>query len=155
METLREQLARQEEARDKPYDDATGKELKQGDMLKGKLTIGIGWNLSDVPLPKEVINLMLDISLENVERDLRERLLWVFNMDPVRLDVIRNLCFNMGISKLLGFRNMLNFARLAMTTGSEGDWSTAADNLKDSVWYNQVGERGVELVEQLRTGKRR
>jgi hypothetical protein len=31
-------------------------------------------------------------------------------------------------------------------------WDQAADELMDSLWYQQVGLRGPELVEQLRTG---
>ena len=44
---------------------------------------------------------------------------------------------------------------LMIAAANKGDFEEAANQLKDSVWYSQVGDRGVELVEQLRTGQRR
>jgi hypothetical protein len=66
METLEQQLARQEGTRYKVYDDETGKEIKQGDIVKGNLSIGIGWNISGVPLPQEIVDLMFTISLKEL-----------------------------------------------------------------------------------------
>ncbi len=149
METLEQQLERQEENRNKAYDDATGKELKPGDTLKGNLSIGIGWNLTGVPLPSVIIEAMFGISLRNSDADLNKNIPWAFTiLDGARRDVFRNLCFNMGITRLLGFHLMIAAA-------NKGDFEEAANQLKDSVWYSQVGDRGVELVEQLRTGQRR
>lgn len=152
MDELKKQLIRHEALRFKPYDDATGKELKKGDVLRGKLTIGIGWNLSDVAIPQAIVDAMYDTSIKRVDADLREQLPWIFNLDEVRRDVLRNLCFNMGINTLLEFKNTLESIRTALITN--GSYDAAADNLKKSAWYTQVGARGVELVEQLRTGNR-
>jgi len=146
--TLEQQLARQEDTRYKAYDDATSKELKRGDTLKGNLTLGIGWNISDVPLPQVVVDLMLSISIKNADADLSIHLPWVLTLDLARRDVFRNLCFNMGITRLLGFVHTLAAAEA-------GDFEGAADGLRNSAWYNQVGKRGPELVDQLRTGQRR
>lgn len=147
METLEQQLARQEDTRYKPYDDATSKELKRGDTLKGDLTLGIGWNISDVPLPQAVVDLMLSISIKNADADLNIHLPWTLTLDSARRDVFRNLCFNMGINRLLKFVHTLAAAEA-------GDFDGAADGLRNSDWYNQVGSRGSELVAQLRTGQR-
>ena len=35
-----------------------------------------------------------------------------------------------------------------------GDFEKAADNLKDSKWYQQVKSRGVTIVDMIRNGKR-
>ena len=149
METLEQQLERQEENRNKAYDDSTGKELKTGDTLKGNLTIGIGWNLTGVSLPSVIIEAMFGIALRNSDAALQANIPWVFTiLDDVRTDVFRNLCFNMGITRLLGFHLMIAAA-------NKGDFEEAANQLKDSTWYSQVGDRGVELVAQLRTGQRR
>jgi len=155
MDKLKEQLIRHEAIRYKPYDDATGKELKKGDMLQGKLTIGIGWNLSDVPLPEAIVDVLYEISITSVDKELHEHLPWVYILDDVRRDVMRNLCFNMGMSKLLEFKNTLASIQMASTTLVQSDWDTACEKLKNSLWYKQVGPRAVELVEQLRTGMRR
>jgi lysozyme len=148
METYEQQLARQEDTRYKPYDDATGKELKHGDILKGNLTIGVGWNLSDIPIPQSVVDLMLDISIKNADADLNKHLSWTLMLDNVRRDVFRNLCFNMGITRLMKFAHMILAAEIS-------DFETAANELQNSNWFHQVGDRGIELVSQLRTGQRR
>jgi len=147
METLEQQLQRQEATRYSPYDDATGYPLRIGYTIKGNVTIGIGWNLSGVPLPQSVVDLMFTISLQKVDDDLELHLSWVFTLDDIRRDVFRNLCFNMGINKLLGFPHMLAAAQA-------GDWDEASNELKNSEWYTEVGERGVELVAQLKAGIR-
>jgi len=147
METLEQQLQRQEATRYSPYDDATGYPLRIGYTIKGNVTIGIGWNLSGVPLPQSVVDLMFTISLQKVDGDLELHLSWVFTLDDIRRDVFRNLCFNMGINKLLGFPHMLAAAQA-------GDWDEASNELKNSEWYTEVGERGVELVAQLKAGIR-
>jgi lysozyme len=148
VDALRMQLERQEGKRYKAYDDDSGKELKQGDILKGKLTIGIGWNISDVPLPEEIIDSMYKISIQNADDDLAKNLPWVSDMDDVRRDVIRNMCFNMGIKRLLGFGNTLADCKA-------GNYTSAATRLRTSLWASQVPIRAKELIQQLETGVRR
>jgi len=147
MDTLRMQLEHQEGKRYKPYDDATGKELRTGDTLKGKLTVAIGWNMSDVPLPEEIVDRLYEISISNVDNALAKNLPWVSDMDDVRKDVIRNMCFNMGISRLLGFGNTLADCKA-------GDYISAAVRMRSSLWASQVPVRAKELIQQLETGMR-
>lgn len=58
--------------------------------------------------------------------------------------VIVNLSFNLGIAKLAKFTNTLRFFNAQ-------DWDRAANNLTQSLWYKQVGNRAKELVERLTT----
>jgi lysozyme len=147
MDALRMQLERQEGKRYTPYDDATGKVLKTGDVIQGKITVGIGWNMSDVSLPEEIVIRLYEISIKNVDDALAHHLPWVSDMDDVRRDVIRNMCFNMGINRLLGFGNTLADCKAV-------DYESAANRLKSSLWASQVPVRANELIEQLRTGVR-
>jgi len=39
-----------------------------------------------------------------------------------------------------------------LDAAEKGNWDRASDELMDSKWFRQVGLRGLELVEQLRTG---
>lgn len=57
--------------------------------------------------------------------------------------VLVNMAFNLGRNRLGQFKKMI-------TAINEGNWSKAADEAKDSRWYNQVGNRSVELVEWMR-----
>jgi lysozyme len=67
------------------------------------------------------------------------------SIDEVRQRVLANMCFNMGITRLLKFRNMLGAIQLK-------NWDRAADEMVNSPWYTQVGARAVRLVQAMRTG---
>lgn len=58
--------------------------------------------------------------------------------------IIANMMFNMGRPRLSKFRNF----RKAVI---EHDWEEAADQMVDSRWYNQVGNRSVRLVTRMRS----
>lgn len=71
---------------------------------------------------------------------------WFATLDPVRQEVMVELAFNLGLTKLRKFVKML--AALAVQ-----DWPRAAQELRNSRWYGQVGmRRGNRLVDALRTG---
>ena len=55
------------------------------------------------------------------------------------------MCFNMGISRLLGFRKALAAVRAHQ-------WDTAAAEMLDSKWTGQVGARATRLAKMMRTG---
>lgn len=68
------------------------------------------------------------------------------NMPVVVQTVLANLIYNLGQQKLSGFKHTLRFI-------NTGEYPSAAENLTQSVWHKQVGERALELEERLRTGK--
>lgn len=71
---------------------------------------------------------------------------WFQSLDAVRQEVLVELAFNLGLTKLRKFVKML--AAIAVK-----DWHTAAQELQQSRWYGQVGmRRGTRLVNALRTG---
>lgn len=57
--------------------------------------------------------------------------------------VLVNMAFNLGRSRLGKFKNMI----IAV---NEGNWTKAADEMVDSRWYNQVGNRSIELENWMR-----
>lgn len=57
--------------------------------------------------------------------------------------VLVNMAFNLGRSRLGKFKNMI-------TAVNEGNWKKAADEMVDSRWYNQVGNRSIELENWMR-----
>jgi lysozyme len=70
-----------------------------------------------------------------------------YNLDltPVRRSVLIDMLFNMGFSRVMGFRRML--AALVVE-----DYNLAADEMLDSKWAVQVGKRAVELSRMMRRG---
>ncbi|MGH9501677.1 MAG: glycoside hydrolase family protein [Terriglobales bacterium] len=142
--TLKRQLTRDEGLELKPYRDnskAIGFEDKPG-----KLTIGVGRNLDDVGISRDEADYLLtnDIKLRAIGM-LAKQLPWTGALDAPRLGVLANMTFNEGMGHLLEFRNML--AAL-----ERSDYETAAAEMKDSLWYRQVGTRAWRLVTQMQTG---
>ena len=60
--------------------------------------------------------------------------------------VIANMMFNMGYTRLSKFKGMKRGV-------DARDWNTAADEMVDSRWYNQVTNRANRLVERMRSIK--
>ncbi len=78
--------------------------------------------------------------------ELDTNLPWWRNLDEVRQGVLINMCYNLGIGNLLGFKNTLRLIR-------EGNFEKAADNMLDSKWAEQVGARAHRLAVMMRTGE--
>ncbi len=142
LDMLRDELERDEGVRRNPYTDSAGKR-----------TVGIGFNLEANPLPDGItfplcddeIDTLYNISVANVIEAIEEHLPWWRGLDETRQRVLGNMCFNLGIVKLLGFHNTLN----QMQTGA---YDAAAESMEASEWYKQVGNRAVRLVSAMRTG---
>lgn len=145
IEALKKQLAIDEDDRLKPYDDATGKELKTGDTLKGNITIGRGRNLTGVGISKDELEYLNGNDIDKVVTQLDNLFPWWKQMSDRRQQVLANLCFNLGIAKLAQFKNTL----AAMQAGRYND---AADGMKASAWYNQTGSRAQRMVDMMRAG---
>ena len=144
---IADQLKRHEGVRLAVYDDATGKPVHAGDTLVGHPTIGVGRLLTDARgLDTAEIEMLLANDIDLVINELNRNAPWWNEMNEARQAVMINLCFDMGWPRLSGFKNMLLAAE-------KGSYETAADEMVDSRWYDQVGLRGVELAEQMRSGQ--
>jgi lysozyme len=58
-----------------------------------------------------------------------------------------NMCFNLGITGLCGFKNTLGMIQ-------RKEYSKAADNMLQSKWARQVGKRANRLSEMIRKGRK-
>ncbi len=84
--------------------------------------------------------------------------------DRIRYEALVNMCFNLGITRLRGFKKMWaaigtaekSRATLPYASEEEGwDWDMVHDEALDSKWARQVGGRAIELARQLQTGERK
>jgi len=132
---LEAQLHLHEGSRRFPYRDTVG-----------KLTIGVGRNLDDRGLSDDEISYLLQNDIRLVQEDLDRSLPWWRQMDEVRQRVLADMCFNLGISRLLLFRNTLKAMK-------EGDYELAASGMRNSLWFKQVGGRAIRLVKMMETGE--
>lgn len=143
---LEAMLIRHEDLRLKPYDDATGKELRPGDTLIGKLTIGVGRNLTDVGITPAEAMILLNADIGQAVADLRRNLKWFDSLNEARQAALIDMRFNLGLAGLSGFPKMLD----AMYRHR---WKLAAAEAKDSKWARQVGGRSDEIADMIRSGE--
>ena len=137
---LIEELKRDEGVRYSPYLDSEG--------IK---TVGVGHNLEahplelSYPLTNEQVDSILSADLVSVFHDLDGNLGWWRTLSYPRQRVMANLCFNLGIPRLLKFRRML----LAV---ERGHYDQAAREMLQSKWATQVFGRAVRLAEMMAKG---
>jgi GH24 family phage-related lysozyme (muramidase) len=67
-------------------------------------------------------------------------------LDPTRQRVLTDMAFNLGPTRLAGFQNL-------HTALVNGDWNAAANEMQNSAWATQVGDRATNLINQMRTGR--
>ena len=108
-------------------------------------TIGIGHNLDANGISDRVIDLIFQDDINMVLDDLNKNLPWWRTMSENRQHVLIDMCINMGIGVLLGFRNTL-------TAMEEGRYEDAAIGMGQSKWASQVGNRATRLIEMMRKG---
>jgi lysozyme len=139
---LVQELRRDEGVRYVPYADT-----------RGIPTVGVGHNLQaspppagwSYPLTDDQVNELLACDLANVYADLDRDLPWWRTLSDVRQRVVCNMCFNLGMGRLAGFRNTLAAMR-------QGNYSAAAEGMLSSAWAGQVKQRATRLAQMMRTG---
>lgn len=112
----------------------------------GKLTVGYGRCLDTTGISEDEAELMLSNDIKRAEDGLRQVYPWFANLDEVRQAALIDAAFNLGLSGLSKFHNMLGAMAL-------GDWEAAANEALNSKWAGQVGNRAKELAEMIRTGE--
>jgi lysozyme len=142
---LREQLRQAEGIRFTVYDDANGKPIKAGSVVVGNPTIGIGRELSMRGLTEEEIAYLLDNDLADVLKDAA-KFRWFDKLDSVRQNVVLEMLFNLGLTRFLGFKKFIGYM-------SEQRFTHAAEEMRDSRWYRQVGKRAERLRQMVITGQ--
>jgi len=130
-------------------------------------TIGIGRNLEDRGITKEELD-DLDIptidhvyeygiteadavylatnDVQIVEEELVRAHPCVDRLDSVRQLILMDMAFNMGVPRLCKFAKMWNAIH-------EEDYASAAKEMLDSRWANQVKSRSVKLANAMHNGE--
>ena len=122
-----------------------GLRLKLYKCTAGKWSIGIGRNLEDRGITPDEAAYLLHNDLAVVFVDLDRNLPWWRQMTDARQRALANMCLNLGIVRLLGFKNTL----AAMEAG---DYEKAAEGMLASKWAGQVGDRAIRLATMMRDG---
>ena len=134
METLVERLIKHEGLRLKPYT-----------CTAGRLTIGVGRNLEDRGITEDEAMMMLQNDIIACRKECYSNFIWYGEMDEVRQGVILEMCFNLGIARLKGFKKMLKACELK-------NYTLASQEMLTSLWARQVGQRAKNLAKIMEKG---
>ena len=133
MVRLRETITRHEGSRLQMYQDSLG-----------IWTIGVGHNIQEKGISPKVMELMLDEDLEEAISELKRSVSFFSKMPQQVQEALVNLSFNLGIPRLMQFKKTLAYLR-------NGEFESAADELLDSRYAEQVGRRALEIADMIRT----
>ena len=116
-------------------------------------TLGVGHLILDkdpefgkplgTPVSEERILECLNNDIDIVCRELDRNMPWWKELGDEKMRVLANMCFNLGITRLLKFRKYL--AAL-----EAGDFETAGEEMIDSKWATQVGARATRLQRRIK-----
>lgn len=148
--TIEQFIEKHEGRRKKPYPDTS---------KPPKMTIGVGWNMDDNPLPKNIadylkkhgeitdamIDLLLSLSVKNAISDCLDLFPTWDNISLNRRMALIDFVFQLGKTRASKFVHTI----AAINTGR---WEDAAENMKESVWFKQVPQRAQEVTEMLEVG---
>lgn len=142
LDQIEQELLLDEGCREHPYDDSTGQPPK----IPGKLTVGVGRNLTDVPLSDDAIGFLLAEDIK-VAYEAAKILVPDFpNLSRNRQCALVNLSFNLGYAGLFKFKNTLKAI-------NQKQWTLAASGLKNSLWAKQVQKsRSQRIIKQIEEG---
>lgn len=115
----------------------------------GKLTIGIGRNIDSdggLGLSEDEILYLLTNDLKRIEEELGNAFRFYKDLDPVRQDAMINMAFNLGITRLRGFR-------MALKLMETKEYDEASMEFLDSLWASQVGQRALDIAHMIKYGE--
>lgn len=114
-------------------------------MQIARLTIGNGFNLQSDGISADESRLVLQQRVWKRYLALITALPWVKFIDEARQGVLLNMAYNMGVTDLITFTTFISLVQ-------SGQYDKAADDMKQTAWYREVGDRAVRLEQQMRTG---
>jgi lysozyme len=114
----------------------------------GFWTLGAGRNVDPqggLGLSDDEVDYLLQNDIERVIKELSAEYRWFNSLDDVRKDAMIDISFNLGATRLRGFRRALAAMEVA-------DYTTAAKEFLDSKWSRDVKGRATELCYMIETG---
>ena len=127
--TFIDELKDSEGFRGMPYDDHLGNP-----------TIGYGTLLPLSPVEGELLlRHRLEMSTRQLGQALQVRGIEPATLPPGVWQALRDMAYNMGVPRLMGFKKML-------AAIEQGSWQTAKAEALDSKWACQVPNRAAKVV---------
>jgi lysozyme len=104
-------------------------------------TIGVGRNLRDKGICDSEVIYLLRNDIAECRQSL-EKFDWYNQLIERRKRVLIDMCFNMGMRRLLGFTKMIAALK-------ESNYAKAADEMLNSKWADQVKSRAINLYKMM------
>ena len=102
--------------------------------------------MDDVGISDQEADILLMNDILAVTEELDLVLPWWKELDEPRGRALCNMCFNLGLPRLLKFERMLGALK-------RGDFEAAASEALDSRWARQVGDRAKRIAYTFKTGE--
>jgi len=114
----------------------------------GYETIGVGRNISKsgMGLSDDEVDYLLENDIVRVIKELSSEYPWFRGLDDVRKDAMIDISFNLGATRLRGFRR-------ALAAMDAADYKTASLEFLDSKWSRDVKGRSTELAYMIEMGE--
>jgi lysozyme len=114
----------------------------------GYETIGVGRNISKsgLGLTDDEVDYLLENDIVRVIKELSSEYPWFRGLDKVRKDAMIDISFNLGATRLRGFRR-------ALAAMDAADYKTASLEFLDSKWSRDVKGRSTELAYMIEMGE--
>ena len=123
-----------------------GLKLKPYQCPAGRLTIGVGRNLEDKGITEKEAVMLLENDIQECLKDLKT-IFNEFDLLPEQAQlVLVDMRFNLGYKGFRKFKKMIKAVR-------QQDFHSAAREMRDSLWYHQVGKRAEHLTEMMENSK--
>lgn len=151
LSKLEKQLIRQEGYKHSLYYDKYGEpHVGIGFYLKRKEArkrlAEVGANLDEVMKGKPINDKqIMTLFRKDLTQSIYDAKRIVGEKQPQEvIDIVANMVYNMGANRFDDFKRTIDYIK-------SGNYSSAADRMKASDWYNQVGSRARELTNEMRS----
>lgn len=126
-----------------------GLKLKPYKCTGNKLTIGYGRNLEDVGITEKEAEYLFKADFNRAIQDAimicKENGVNYKDLSERRLFVLTDMCFNLGIDRLRGFKKALYALK-------KGLYDDVSKEMLNSKWARDVGSRADTLAKIMREG---
>ena len=114
----------------------------------GKITIACGRNIDPaggIGLSDDEIDYLLENDIDRCIKELGSAFSWFSDLNEARRDAMIDLVFNMGLTRLTGFKK-------ALAAMADANYDLAATEFMDSQYASQVKDRAIEICAMIKTG---
>lgn len=111
----------------------------------GKITVGVGRNLTDKGLSPAEATMLMDNDITEAVNDLVHTYPWFLGLSIARRHALIDMRFNLGQHGVNQFQHMI-------AAISAKDYDEAARQMLASKWATQVGHRADDLASMMRKG---